>query len=568
MEHTVMPSLISPFSLSRRSLVAAGLALALPALAQIPPRKADLDTSAEELARAALGGKRGYAAVATWHKGKAAYGSASAATDTARAGVPDLYEIGSISKVFTGVLLAQEVEAGRLSLDDSLGKLLGARPDLPPRVAAVTLRQLVTHSACLPRLSPDFERDGPLNMADPYRDYDRARLWASLAKLELAQDPPCAAQYSNYGFALLGELLAERAGKPWEALVRERIAEPLGMRDTQQHLGPKVARFAPAFNGNNAVKPWEFQAYAGAGALRSSAADLLVFGRALMAGRAGPLGGAAERVREPLGKFEGIEIGYALMINGPAGHRYYFHGGATGGYRAYLAFMPDTEDVLAVMASNAQSPTDRIGLDLQEARYPLVASHIEIDPSRLTEYAGVFRINPNSAFTFLPQDGKLYGRLTGQAFAPLSASAPDTFVFPEVAAEFTFKRTGGKVDGVTLRQRGSVMTAALTGEPVPARAVLSEVTQETYGGQYTAVDPKAPLKGFMISVRGGQLFVRPDGQQTLPVFPMAARPDRFASDVVAAEFQFERDSAGLVNALVLHQNGMELRTVRSARQAH
>ena len=546
-----------------RALLCFLLVLAAPAQAQAPlpaPRVTldNIDTIAMS-----LGTTLGYAAAATWHKGAAAYvATATNLPERSDRDQDQLFEIGSISKVFTGLLLAQEIEAGRLTLDDSLGKLLGAKTRLPANVAAITLRQLVTHTSCLPRLSPGFDFAARDKAADPYAAYDRARLWASLSRVSLAQAPPCAGDYSNYGFAVLGELLAERAGKPWETLVRERIAEPLGMTSTRQHLGSLQARLVPGFDGSAPVAPWNFDAYAGAGALRATAADMLVFGRALMAGRGGPLGAVGQRMLEPLATFGPDDIGYALLMRGPAGRRYYHHAGATGGYRAYLAFMPDTQDVVVALAGNVQAPVDRIGVDLQAARYTLADTRIDIDPARLADYAGVFRISPKAAFTFVVQDGKLYGRLTGQRFAPLTPSAPDTFMFPGVGAEFGFTRSEGRVAAVTLRQNGGILAARLVPEPPPERAVLAELTQEAYGGDYAVERPGAGLTGFKVLVSAGQMFIQPSGQAMMPVFPVPGQPDRYAWDVVQAEVAFERNGDGSVRALVLHQNGVALRAAR------
>src|SRR6185369_5119291 len=154
-------------------------------------------------------------------------------------------------------------------------------------VAAIKLRDLVTHSSCLPRLPGDFAGKSRIKL---YRDYDRDSLWNALAKLKLENPPPCEADYSNFGFAVLSELLAERYNKPWELLVRERITGPLGMDDTQQHLGDKATRLTEGHSGSDSALPWEMRAFAGAGGLRSTAADMLKFSSAILAGREGPLG--------------------------------------------------------------------------------------------------------------------------------------------------------------------------------------------------------------------------------------------------------------------------------------
>lgn len=525
-----------------------------------------MQSSPEAVARAVLGTQPGSVAVGLWRDGAAVSaevrrGAGDAVTVASSDAPPSLFEIGSISKVFTGVLLAQAVEQGDLALDDKLGKLLRGqgKVQLQPLVADITLRQLVTHSSCLPRMPANFpDGDAP----NPYVNYSRAKLWEALAALKLEHPGPCPAVYSNMGFAVLGELLSQRYGQPWEALVIGRIAKPLGMRDTMQHLGTQAARLAPAFSGDAPAPPWDFEAFAGAGALRSTAADMLLFGRALMAGGGGPLGAAAERVMQPLGSMNGAEIGYALMMRGPVGQRSYMHDGGTGGFRSELMLTPDLAQVSIIMASNAQAPAGMLSSDVLGARFRLVERQIVVDAASLSGYAGVFRMSPTVAFTFVVQDGQLYGRLTGQAFNALTPAAADVFTFPKVGAEFSFQRDGGKVAGVTLRQRGAEMKAALSSEAPPSAAFDPAVTQAAFDGHYLVSDPALPKMDFTVRARNGQLAGRLNEQPMFPVFPVPGKADRYALDVVAAEYQFERDAQGVVTALVLHQNGRAIRAAR------
>ncbi|MGJ7528015.1 serine hydrolase domain-containing protein [Variovorax sp. GB1P17] len=272
-----------------------------------------------------------------------------------------IFEVGSISKLFTGVLLAQAVERGDLSLDDTVGRLLAGQVTLPPDIAAITLRRLVTHSACLPGMLPDAP---PLSDGNPFARTDRAQLLTGLSTLKLDRKPPCSGPYSSLGLGLLGQLLADHYGKPWDMLVHENIAAPLGMKDTLQYLGPDAVRLAPGYDDKSPRTPWDFGALAGAGALRSTAADLLVFARALMAGRKGPLGAAAERALTPLGHDDKYELGYAIRMRGPVAHRTYFHTGQTGGYRALLVFDPSTQDAAVMVASNASAAAVRMVDDI------------------------------------------------------------------------------------------------------------------------------------------------------------------------------------------------------------
>jgi D-alanyl-D-alanine-carboxypeptidase/D-alanyl-D-alanine-endopeptidase len=530
------------------------------AMLSLPARSAEpftMQSDPNAMAKHMLGERKGAAAVGVWRNGAASYGIA---VREVKADPAMLFEIGSISKVFTGLLLAQAVERGELALEDNLGKLLQGEVVLSPEVAAVSLRQLITHSSCLPRMPANFP---DLLSKDPYRSYDRAMMWAALAALKLPKPAPCEAVYSNLGVAVVGEILSRRYGKPWEVLVRENITGPLGMRDTVQLLGDKAGRLAPAWAGAKPTPPWEFAAFAGAGSLRSSAADMLVFSRALMAGKNGPLGAAAVRMLQPLGSFGGGEIGYAIMMRGPAGKRTYMHGGGTGGFRSEWLLLPDLQEALIAMASNSEAIPGAISGDILVLRYLTASGAVAVNPAVLPEYAGVFRVNASMAFTFVAEGGALQGRITGQPFSRLTAAAPDVFTFPNVGAEFSFSRENGKLSGVTLRQRGAEMKAMRVAEPLPARAYDPVLTEEGFGGDYLVAAAPSPMK-FVVKAGNGQLGVRLNEQPMFPVFAVAGKADRYAVDVVAAEYQFERDAAGKVAALVLHQNGM---TVRAERQA-
>ncbi|TAJ64284.1 MAG: class A beta-lactamase-related serine hydrolase [Variovorax sp.] len=336
-------------------------ALLLPLVGHAEPT--GFDSPPASLAARVLGDRPGTIVAGTWRDGTARYaiqrnrpGHVGKAKAMAPGEAQPVFEIGSISKVFTGLLLAQAVERGDFSLDDTLGRLLADKATLPPPVATITLRQLITHTACLPNL-PALPARPPGPDSNPFARPTRAHLMVALSSLELAQSPPCAPRYGSLGIALVGQLLSDRYGQPWDQLVRERIAVPLGMKDTVQHLDAARAKRLPqGYAGHAARSPWEFGALAAAGALRSTAPDLLLFARALMAGRAGPLGAAAERLREPLSAQGEYDVGYALRMRDPAAggaqRRIYFHTGQTGGYRALLAFSPATSEALVLLASN------------------------------------------------------------------------------------------------------------------------------------------------------------------------------------------------------------------------
>lgn len=516
-----------------------------------------------DLARAALGVDPGSASVAVWRSGglRAATVRNEAQSGGASPEPAPLYEIGSISKVFTGLLLAQAVERGELALGDTLGTLLqGKLVIAAPAVATITLEQLVTHRSCLPRQFAGVRIGSAV--AEQIRLADRAALWAALADQQLARAGPCDARYSNYGMAVLAEILAERAGKPWSELVRDQIAAPLALHDTLQHLGDKGARLAPAFDGRKPALAWDMNAFAGAGGLRSSATELAQFGRAILQGRQGPFGAAAERLVTPLAPFRGGQIGYGLFIDGPPERRTWSHDGLTGGYRALLTMYPDTGEVLAALVANRQAPLPQLGSRLAAARYPVTDIGVAIEPAALAAYPGVYRVDPELAFVCVVHDGALYVRGTGGVFRAYLPVAPDVFTRPAGGARLVFERRDGVVVEATLHQSGRVLSAARTPEEAPQHAVLAQHAARPYVGRYSAARLlRTPIE-FDVSELDGQLLVRSSAFAAQPVFPMAGRADRFHYEGGRAELQFERDDSGKLVALVLHENG-SLRAVRS-----
>lgn len=427
------------------------------------------------LARAALGAERGTLVVGTLRNGQPAYGAAYNPEPpspprgiAAGSAEQPMFEIGSVTKVFTGLLLAQSVERGELKLDDTVGKLLAGKVEgLSPAVASVTLRQLVTHTGCMPVMA-DGVAGGPA-LAEQFRTFDKPMFWAALSRIRLtAAAPPCEGAYSNFGMALLGQLLAERYGTSWGELVRARVTEPLGMNDTVITLGDKASRMAPAFAGDRRQPLFDMQAYAPASALRSTAADMMTFSRAILAGAGGPLGPAAVRMLTPLARYEGAEIGYAVMVRGREGaRRTYWHAGVTEGYRTLWLLAPDTGEALIVLSSNARAPIQPVMLAIGKSRYPVSTVEVPIDPNRLDDYRGEFRVTKTQSLSFTVRGSKLLVRESGRGYNALTPTGTDRFAVTGIGAQFVFRRdAGNEVVAVSLTQGGSQLDARRVGASV------------------------------------------------------------------------------------------------------
>ena len=469
-----------------------------------------------------------------------------------------IFEIGSISKVFTSLLLAQTVIEGKAALTDPISKFLPPGLNLDPKVAGITLEQLATHTSGLPRLPDNLGTTDPL---DPYANFTTGRLEDFLRRYHPAATPPQSMAYSNLGAGLLGHLLERIHGRPYATLLAERITGPLGLPDTVIALSPEQqTRFATPYSGSMPVKPWQMGALQGAGAIRSTAADLIKFGQALLTPTS-PIYPAWALVRQTRATIVGDQkIGLAILTENRNGETVYFHDGGTGGFRSYFELAPATRRVTVVLLNNDS---------LQIAPYlagkltpkPAAGDAVEevpIEATKLAEYTGVYAITDSQRFTVIQDEtGRLRIRLTGQPFGAVVYLGSDRFTLQRVAAEFQFSRdASGQVDTLTLAQRGRKVPAHRTAEPAPTVIFPEPKKLLEYAGTYQLT----PNVVFEIAPRGYQLFAKLTGQVAVPVF--CDRPDHFVYDVVAAALTFERDEAGTVIAVVLDQDGMSPRAPR------
>ncbi|HVG10799.1 MAG TPA: serine hydrolase [Thermoanaerobaculia bacterium] len=466
-----------------------------------------------------------------------------------------IFEIGSISKVFTGILLADAVQAGKLGLDDTLAQRLPVK-FADPATSAVTLKQLATHTSCLPRLPGNFMTAAS---EDPYAQYDNRALFDYLASAKLEGKPPCASSYSNLGFGILGVVLETAWGKPWADLVREKITAPLGMTDTVQELSEaQLSRFAEPWNGAERAHPWTFKAMAGAGSLHSTLADMSKFADALLAGAKGPLGHVWPLLSGGYENMLGGKIGLALIQVKDSGEDTYLHDGGTGGFRSSIQVRPGSSRAVIVLASNASAEPQVLLSAWQAAgREPVKRSEVTLPAEVLDEYVGVYAIDSSVRLTLLRRGDGLIARLTGQPFAPVFASAKDEFFYKIVDAQLSFNRdASGKIKGLTLHQNGRDLPATREDGPPPHIEFPDAATLAEYAGEY---DFGQFQPGATISVRATPevLMVTLTGQPAFPVFSIGK--DRFEYDIVKAALTFERDAAGKIVAVVLHQNGMDMR---------
>ena len=263
------------------------------------------------------------------------------------------FEIGSISKAMTGLLLADSVRRGEVKLDQELGSLL---PLGDTKAAGVPLEDLATHHSGLPNTSTKplvAARSfvAGLNAGNPY-PYDVDDLVAQ------ARDAGTGGRgqpaYSNLGGALLGQALARKAGKSYPDLLRERLLEPLQMQETV--VATTEAQAAPEgySSGGRKEAPWIQDGYGPAGGVVSSSGDLAL----LLQSR---LRGIGVEALAPRRDFEdGDKIGLFWITSPLPGtdHAMVWHNGGTGGYRSFVGLDLERKRAVVVLSDVAADMDD------------------------------------------------------------------------------------------------------------------------------------------------------------------------------------------------------------------
>ena len=372
-----------------------------------------------------------------------------------------VFEIGSVSKVFTALLLQEMVDSGEVKLDDPISKYLPSTVKTPTRNGRqITLEDLATQTSGLPRMPDNFT---PKDGSNPYADYTVEQMYDFLSHYQLKRDIGGEFEYSNLGVGLLGHILALRAGTNYEALVVRRICDPLQMNSTRITLTAELkARLAPGHDaGGSTVSNWDLPTLAGAGGLRSTANDLLKFLAANLGLTNSSLSKAMTATQRPRhSSGAGRQIGLIWQVQTASGT--IWHNGGTGGYHSYIGFKKDPPRAVVVLA-NSENSIDDIGQfllgdrsDVEDFQPPKVRKVAKVDPRILDSYAGQYKFSTGDAtITVTREDNHLFARLTGQQKAEVFPESDTDFFYKVVDAQLTFvKDSAGAVTDVILHQNG------------------------------------------------------------------------------------------------------------------
>jgi CubicO group peptidase (beta-lactamase class C family) len=494
-----------------------------------------------------------------------------------------VFEIGSITKTFTGILLADMVTKGELNLDDPLQDLLPEGITAPTRNGkSIRLFHLSNHSSSLPRLPHNM---APANPANPYADYTEKQLYDFINGYELTRDIGSEIEYSNYAVGLLGHVLAAKQQMPYEELMLEVIAKPLGMENTGIVLTPQMKKNLAKGHNNNGfeVENWDLPTLAGAGAIRSTAVDMLKYLAANMGIEKSNLYPAMQLAHQNSGREDSkpiIGLGWITEVNNEL--EIVWHNGGTGGYSAFVGFIKGGDKAVVVL-SNSNIGVDDIGFhilnperELTNRKAPIVIklrnvienegieaatkTYWELKKNQANEYNfGEDQLN-SLGYSFLGE-GDMKKALS--VFKINVDAFPDSWNVYDSYGEALLQNNEkekaianykksvelnpGNSRGIEILKELGADEGNLIKEVIVENAVL-----ESYVGNYEL----AP--GFILTLAkyGSQLKAQATGQTEVPVFPKSQ--NEFYYKVVDAQLIFNLNKEGKVESVTLHQNGQEI----------
>ena len=490
-----------------------------------------------------------------------------------------IYEIGSISKVFTAILLAQQASDGKLKVDDPIKSYLPSQVKVPTRgTTEITFGHLSDHTSALPRMPSNMT---PINPANPYADYTVDQMYSFLSGYELTRDVGSGYEYSNLAQGLLGNILSLKAGVPYETLLTKTIAAPLGMKETKITLDEKMKKnLAIGHDAGVEVANWDLPTLAGAGAIRSSSHDMLKFlatNLNVIKNSLQPAMSKTHQVRHD--KAGSMRVGLGWHIAKGKEGDVIWHNGGTGGYRAFAGFVKET-GVGVVVLTNSTESVDDIGFHLlnPEAALrqikPSVAVEIkksidsngietaktlfyDLKKNKSTEFDFSEDIMNKLGYSYLEKDNKVAVAIfkLNVESNPTSSNVYDSYAEAllkngqkDLAIE-NYKKSvelnPGNTTGMQALEKLGVKMQTETVE-------VPEATLETYVGTYQL----APSFSIVVTRDRKQLFGQATGQSKFELF---AKSDKeFFLKVVNAQVIFTVSNTATVESLSLLQNGQHM----------
>ncbi len=372
-----------------------------------------------------------------------------------------LYEIGSISKVFTGVLFTDSIRRGEIERDTLVNDLLPDGFEVQSKDGEeLRLWHLTSHTSGWPTAPSNL---APTDGENPFFGYTQEMMFEAVNSMELQRAPGTEFEYSNFAVGLLGTLVSLNVDGEYESLVIERILEPLGIEDFTIDLNDEQrTRLAPATAAGRVTKSWgKTGPMDPAGMWITSAPSLLKFAIANIDDEQSEINESLSMARETL--FEISEHGkmcYGWLRS--ADQSTYWHNGMTGGYTSYMATNPKHDVAIVLLTNGVAMETTMIGEKLIQAVMgmnpdPVSFDDIELlDESYSDQLVGTYHSAMGFDMIVSVNNGRLFAQITGQQTLELSKVGESRFKYKLVEAEleFTIDEDTKSASKVTLYQNG------------------------------------------------------------------------------------------------------------------
>jgi CubicO group peptidase (beta-lactamase class C family) len=487
-----------------------------------------------------------------------------------------VFEIGSISKTFTTIMVADEVLKGNMKLSDPIQKFFPEGVTVPTRNnRVITVKDIATHSSGLPRMPDNFEPSNPNN---PYADYTIPLAYEFMSHVELTRDIGSLYEYSNFGMGMLGHILELINDKSFEDLLIERIANVYDMKDTRVVFTDNMkAHLAKGHAKGVEVENWDLPALAGAGAIRSTASDMVKYLKANMGMTPSPMYEAMKMTHEVAYKNEAQDFSMGMAWHFGLDDTVVWHNGGTGGYISFAGFLKGTNKGVVVL-TNTQENINAIGFKLLGETTVLempkksiaVKVENEIEANGIESGIALYRKSKaaeDDSFNFdegeLNSLGYTYLNKDKRDIA-LAIFKLNVEMFPNASNPYdSLGEAYLKIGDSALAKKNYEKSVELN----PANVIAIEVLEslgvtaavknvdvalevlDTYVGKYEL----APNFIVTITRKENELFAQATGQPQFPIF--ASEVNKFYFKVVEASVVFNADEAGEIISMTLYQGG-------------
>lgn len=524
----------------------------------VPPRPVALPTAIDALLAPVYRPGEPGAAIVVVKQGKVVFRKGYGLANL-ELGVPlkpeMVFRIGSVTKQLTAAAVLLLVQQGKLSLDDEITRFL---PDYPTRGKAITVDQLLTHTAGIASFTdlPDYRSRMAVEATVP-------EMIERFRDLPLEFAPGDRFRYSDSGYYLLGAVIEKAAGTSYEEFLGKSLFGPLGMKHTAYgHNAPllpgRVEGYTREGRGFVNAAPIAMSQPFAAGGLVSSVDDLALWDAALYTER--PLTKESKRRMFADHRLSGgatTGYGYGWSIFEYAGRPVAAHGGGINGFQGYVVRLPRDRVYVALLTNREGDEGEPAVLARKVAALALgkpipepVA--VSLDPKALDTYVGVYRIDDRHRRVITRQGSRIFTQRDG---------GPRVEIFPESEASFFLKGSLARLvfvrdemgTRVVYTDAGFRETEVRTGEvPREPEAVrLDPSLLDACSGRYEL----APGFVLTISRQGDRLLSQATGQEHVEIF--AQSETEFFFKAVDAQITFVKDGAGKVTGLVLHQGGRD-----------